>query len=113
MKLVTNNLEEKPIVIIDMGQSKGTISYIPLNDIISETGEVRVIDGITTELQMTPDTEAPVETNTWFPDKKALWVAENRTGTLHNLYKTNTWRTRRRCGEHHMAHKRKFDKDIR
>ena len=35
---------------------------------------------------MTPGTEAPSEMNTWFPDKKALWVAENCTGTLHNLY---------------------------
>jgi alkyl sulfatase BDS1-like metallo-beta-lactamase superfamily hydrolase len=35
---------------------------------------------------MTPGTEAPAEMNTWFPDKKALWMAENCTGTLHNLY---------------------------
>ena len=24
--------------------------------------------------------------NTWFPQFKALWMAENCTGTLHNLY---------------------------
>ena len=35
---------------------------------------------------MTPGTEAPAEMNTWFPQFKALWVAENCTGTLHNLY---------------------------
>lgn len=74
------------VIGIGMGQSKGTISYIPPNDTISQTGEVRVIDGVTMEFQMTPGTEAPVEMNTWFPDKKALWVAENCTGTLHNLY---------------------------
>ena len=38
------------------------------------------------EFQMTPGTEAPAEMNTWFADKKALWMAENCTGTLHNLY---------------------------
>ena len=71
---------------IGMGQSKGTISYITPNDVITETGETRTIDGITMEFQMTPGTEAPAEMNTWFADKKALWMAENCTGTLHNLY---------------------------
>jgi len=71
---------------IGMGQSKGVISYISPNDTISETGETRTIDGVAMEFQMTPGTEAPVEMNTWFPDKKALWIAENCTGTLHNLY---------------------------
>lgn len=33
-----------------------------------------------------PDTEAPVEMNTWFPQLKALWAAENITGTIHNIY---------------------------
>ena len=71
---------------IGMGQSKGTISYISPNDVITETGETRTIDGVTMEFQMTPGTEAPAEMNTWFADKKALWMAENCTGTLHNLY---------------------------
>ena len=35
---------------------------------------------------MTPGTEAPSEMNTWFPQYKALWAAENCTSTLHNLY---------------------------
>ncbi len=35
---------------------------------------------------MTQGTEAPAEMNTWFEDKNALWLAENCTGTLHNLY---------------------------
>ncbi len=71
---------------IGMGQSKGTISYISPTDTISATGEVRVIDGVTFEFQLTPGTEAPVEMNTWLPDQNALWLAENCTGTLHNLY---------------------------
>lgn len=38
------------------------------------------------EFQLTPGTEAPAEMNTWLPQYKALWMAENCTGTLHNLY---------------------------
>jgi alkyl sulfatase BDS1-like metallo-beta-lactamase superfamily hydrolase len=30
-------------------------------------------------------TEAPCEMNTYFPQFQALWMAENCTGTLHNL----------------------------
>lgn len=71
---------------IGMGQSKGTITYITPNDVIKETGEKRTVDGVTMEFQMTPGTEAPAEMNTWFPQKNALWLAENCTGTLHNLY---------------------------
>ena len=71
---------------IGMGQSKGTITYITPNDIIKETGEKRTVDGIAMEFQMTPGTEAPAEMNTWFPQKNALWLAENCTGTLHNHY---------------------------
>ena len=71
---------------IGMGQSRGNVSYIMPNDTITKTGETRTIDGIEMEFQMTPGTEAAAEMNTWFPQKKALWLAENCTGTLHNLY---------------------------
>ena len=36
--------------------------------------------------QNTPNTEAPSEMNTYIPDLKALWMAENVTSTLHNNY---------------------------
>lgn len=71
---------------IGMGQSVGNISYISPTFEITHTGESYTIDGITMEFQLTPGTEAPAEMNTWFPEKKALWVAENCTSTLHNLY---------------------------
>jgi alkyl sulfatase BDS1-like metallo-beta-lactamase superfamily hydrolase len=38
------------------------------------------------EFQNTPGTEAPSEMNTWFPQFKAFWAAENITGTIHNIY---------------------------
>ena len=71
---------------IGMGQSTGTGSYISPTYEVKETGETLVIDGIEMNFQLTPGTEAPSEMNTWFPQFKALWVAENCTGTLHNLY---------------------------
>jgi len=71
---------------IGMGQSTGTISYVSPTDLITYTGEVRVIDGVEMVFQMTPGTEAPAEMNIWFPAYNALWMAENCTGTLHNLY---------------------------
>lgn len=71
---------------IGMGQSAGTVSYLAPTYEIKETGETIIIDGVEMEFQMTPGTEAPAEMNTWFPQFKALWVAENCTGTLHNLY---------------------------
>jgi alkyl sulfatase BDS1-like metallo-beta-lactamase superfamily hydrolase len=36
--------------------------------------------------QNTPGTEAPAEMNTWFPQYKAFWAAENITSTIHNIY---------------------------
>jgi len=71
---------------LGIGTPPGTSSYIPPNDIITQTGQTRTIDGVTMEFQLTPGTEAPAEMNTWFPEKHALWAAENCTGTLHNLY---------------------------
>ena len=36
--------------------------------------------------QNTPGTEAPAEMNTWFPDWKVFWAAENIVATIHNIY---------------------------
>ncbi len=71
---------------IGMDQSNGRVSFIRPTFEIKSTGETYEIDGVTMEFQMTPGTEAPAEMNIWFPSAKALWVAENCTATLHNLY---------------------------
>ncbi len=71
---------------IGMGQSKGTASYISPTVDICQTGDTLNIDGVEFEFQLTPGTEAPVEMNFWIADKNALWMAENCTGTMHNLY---------------------------
>ena len=71
---------------IGMGQSKGTVSFIVPSYEVKKTGEKVTIDGVDIEFQLTPGTEAPSEMNAYFPQRKALWLAENCTGTLHNLY---------------------------
>ena len=71
---------------IGMGQSRGSTSYISPTLEITETGEKHTIDGVEIEFQLTPGTEAPAEMNFWIGSKNALWMAENCTGTLHNLY---------------------------
>ena len=53
---------------------------------ISKPFEDLTIDGVHMVFQNTPDTEAPVEMNTWFPEWKAFWAAENVTATIHNIY---------------------------
>jgi alkyl sulfatase BDS1-like metallo-beta-lactamase superfamily hydrolase len=65
--------------------SAGTITLILPTDTIRETGETRMIDGVEMVFQMTPGTEAPAEMNTWFPQFRAMWMAENTTNTLHNV----------------------------
>ena len=84
--LLTPGVTGKMAQGIGMGQSTGTVSYLAPTYEIKTTGETLVIDGVEMEFQMTPGTEAPAEMNTWFPQFEALWVAENCTATLHNLY---------------------------
>ncbi len=71
---------------IAMAQSVGTLSYYSPTYEIVETGETITIDGVEMEFQITPGTEAPAEMNTWLPQFNALWLAENCTGSMHNLY---------------------------
>ncbi|MFD4443595.1 alkyl/aryl-sulfatase [Nocardia sp. NPDC058519] len=52
---------------------------------IDHTGQTVTVDGVAIEFQMTPGTEAPSEMNFYFPDRRALCMAENATHTLHNL----------------------------
>ncbi len=65
--------------------STGTTTLIEPTREIKKTGEDVTIDGVTMVFQMTPDTEAPVEMNTYFPQFRAMWMAENATNTMHNI----------------------------
>lgn len=63
----------------------GTMTLMQPTDSITKDGQELDIDGVKMVFQMTPGTEAPDEMNTWFPQFKAMWMAENTTNTLHNL----------------------------
>jgi alkyl sulfatase BDS1-like metallo-beta-lactamase superfamily hydrolase len=65
--------------------STGTGTLVIPTDIVKKTGEEHVVDGVKMVFQMTPGTEAPAEMNTWFPQFKAMWMAENSTNTMHNI----------------------------
>ena len=71
---------------IGMGQSTGTVTLIAPTYEIGEDVPKLTIDGLEIEFQLTPGTEAPAEMNAYFPKYRALWMADNCTGTLHNLY---------------------------
>jgi alkyl sulfatase BDS1-like metallo-beta-lactamase superfamily hydrolase len=70
-----------------LGQSNsmGTTTLIVPTDTITKTGQELTIDGVKMVFQMTPGTEAPSEMNTWLPQFKAMWMAENTTNTMHNI----------------------------
>lgn len=64
----------------------GNTGLIEPSRYIEKDFETLTIDGVTMEFQNTPGTEAPAEMNTYFPQFKAFWAAENITGTIHNIY---------------------------
>ncbi|WP_068829782.1 alkyl/aryl-sulfatase [Pseudomonas sp. BMS12] len=66
--------------------STGSTTLIPPTEFVSKTGQELEVDGVKLVFQMTPGTEAPAEMNTYLPQHKAMWMAENTTNTLHNLY---------------------------
>ena len=68
------------------GTSAGSVGLIAPTRIIEDDIEELTVDGVRMEFQNTPNTEAPSEMNTYFPDMKALWTAENVTGVFHNIY---------------------------
>lgn len=71
---------------IGKATSAATPGVIEPNHTVVDDFETMTIDGVRMEFQNTPGTEAPSEMNTWFPDMKAFWAAENITGTVHNIY---------------------------
>ena len=64
----------------------GSSGLIAPTRYITEAIEETEVDGLPMIFQSTPNTEAPREMNTYIPELKALWMAENVTATLHNIY---------------------------
>ncbi len=71
---------------IGKNTAAGLLGLIEPNVIVKNAFEDITVDGVKMVFQITPGTEAPSEMNTWFPDMKAFWAAENITGTIHNIY---------------------------
>ncbi|MDN5746025.1 MAG: MBL fold metallo-hydrolase, partial [Nocardioidaceae bacterium] len=66
--------------------STGTVTLIEPTISIAKTGEELVLDGVLVIFQVTPDTEAPSDMNFYFPQQRAVCLADNVVHTLHNLY---------------------------
>ncbi|MBK0398468.1 MBL fold metallo-hydrolase [Limibaculum sp. M0105] len=71
---------------IGKNTAAGNLGLIAPTVIIKDDFEEMTVDGVRMIFQNTPGTEAPAEMNTYFPDLKAFWAAENITGTIHNIY---------------------------
>ena len=75
-----------------MGQGLGQAVSAGATGLIAPTRYVEKdieefeVDGVRMVFQNTPNTEAPREMNTYIPDMKALWMAENVIASLHNIY---------------------------
>jgi alkyl sulfatase BDS1-like metallo-beta-lactamase superfamily hydrolase len=83
-------LPRSPFGHVDQSIGKNTAAgnsgLIEPNVIIEKRFEEHTVDGVEMVFQNTPGTEAPAEMNTWFPQMKVFWAAENITGTIHNIY---------------------------
>ncbi len=83
-------LQRHPFGHVDQAIGKnvasGNVGLIAPNRLVSKDIEEITLDGVKMVFQNAPDTEAPVEMNTYFPQFKALWSSEIITGTIHNIY---------------------------
>ena len=70
---------------IGKGIAGGDITLITPTVDITKTGETRVVDGVTLEFQMVPETEAPAEMNVYVPAARTFLAAEIATCSLHNI----------------------------
>ena len=52
---------------------------------VTHTGQELTVDGVRIVFQLAPGTEAPSEMYFFFPDRRALCMAENATHTLHDI----------------------------
>ena len=66
--------------------SSGNVTLIAPTRVVEKDIEELTVDGVKMIFQNTPNTEAPAEMNTYFPEKKLLWMAENVSSTFHNIY---------------------------
>jgi len=66
--------------------SRGTVTLIPPTRTVREAIETHRVDGVEIVFQLAPETEAPAEMHMFYPELRALNLAENATHNLHNIY---------------------------
>ncbi|MDG3016387.1 alkyl/aryl-sulfatase [Speluncibacter jeojiensis] len=71
---------------LGIGLTNGTTTLIAPTDLITESGQELVLDGVRFVFQYTPGSEAPAEMNFHLPELRALCMAENVSHNMHNLY---------------------------
>lgn len=71
---------------LGQGIAKGNSGLIAPTRVVEKDVEEFEVDGVRMIFQNTPNTEAPSEMNTYIPEMKALWMAENVVASLHNIY---------------------------
>ena len=85
-----SQLAVNPYGFVNQGLGKrisaGATGLIAPTKVIEDDIEYIDVDGVAMVFQNTPGTEAPSNMNTYIPEMKALWMAENVTATLHNIY---------------------------
>ena len=74
--------------------SSGALTLIAPTDIVSKTGEKRIIDGLEYEFLPAPGSEAPSEMLWYLPKFKLINTAEDATHNMHNLYTLRGAKTR-------------------
>ena len=65
--------------------STGEVTLVEPTLLITKTGQTHTVDGVDIEFQLAPGTEAPAEMHFYFPQLRALCMAENATHNFHNL----------------------------
>ncbi|KAE9379553.1 Metallo-hydrolase/oxidoreductase [Stipitochalara longipes BDJ] len=70
---------------LGLATSSGRTNFVPPKVNITTTSQSAVIDGLEILFQVTPGTEAPSEMNFFFPQYKALCMAENASHTMDNI----------------------------
>ncbi len=78
----------KGLVGVGLGMTtpSGRFSLIPPTDLVTETGQRMLIDGLEFEFMLAPDSEAPAEMHWFIENFKAVTAAENCCHTMHNIY---------------------------
>lgn len=71
---------------IGKGISTGRVTVLVPTEYVTATGQELTIDGVKIVFQLTKGSEAPTEMNFYFPQFKALCMADNCLHTMHNLY---------------------------